>query len=353
MSDTQKKVVLIALGLLAIFIPLVPFLKPYLTQFAFLWVMMLMALTWDITGGQMGYNSFGNVIFLGIGMYATAVLQRDLFFTVDEYSSVAGGEQAVLTVGQYLTGLGGGMLLGAVLAVSVAVILGSSILGLRGHYFAICTLGLGVAAGELASGWDYIGAGSGLVTPLLPDALGDRARFFYYLFLVLALITFFVLRRVYSSRFGLAINAIRDDEDKAEALGLHTTRHKVMAWSIGAFFLSLTGGAFGNLLIFIDPTDTAFAGATFGVWMVLMAILGGGGTLWGPIIGATVFHITQEVFWTYLFGWQRVALGLLIVVVVVFFPQGILGWLRTKRPEWFGEVVDEEARKQQISLEAR
>ena len=153
MGDPKKKVIFIALGLMALFIPMVPFLKPYLTQFAFLWVMMLMALTWDITGGQMGYNSFGNVIFLGIGMYATAVLQRDLFFTVDEYSSVAGGEQAVLTMGQYLTGLGGGMLLGAVLAVAVAIILGSSILGLRGHYFAICTLGLGVAAGELASGW--------------------------------------------------------------------------------------------------------------------------------------------------------------------------------------------------------
>ena len=349
----QKKLLIIGLAVLALAIPMVPFLQAYLTQFAFLWVMMLMALTWDITGGQMGYNSFGNVVFLGIGMYSTAVLQRDLFFTVEEYSNVAGGEQAVLTVGQYLTGLGGGMLLGAVLAVLVAIILGSSILGLRGHYFAICTLGLGIAAGELASGWDYIGAGSGLVTPLLPDAMGSRSRFFYYLFLVLAVITVLVYRRIYDSRFGLAINAIRDDEDKAEALGLHTTRHKVVAWSVGAFFLSLTGGAFGNLMIFIDPTDTAFAGATFGVWMVLMAILGGGGTLWGPIVGATIFHITQEVFWTYLFGWQRVALGLLIVIVVVFFPMGIMGWLREKRPEWFGEVVDEEARKQQISLEAR
>ena len=82
---------------------------------------------------------------------------------------------------------------------------------------------------------------------------------------------------------------------------------------------------------FIDPRDVAFAGATFGVWMVLMAILGGKGTLWGPVLGAFVFHVTQEVFWTYLLGWQRVALGLLIVVIVVFFPQGIMGWWAARR----------------------
>jgi branched-chain amino acid transport system permease protein len=77
--------------------------------------------------------------------------------------------------------------------------------------------------------------------------------------------------------------------------------------------------------------------------MVLMAILGGKGTLWGPVIGAVIFHVTQELFWTYLLGWQRVALGLLIVLIVVFFPQGILGWMRERWPAWFGHRVEEEA----------
>ncbi len=75
--------------------------------------------------------------------------------------------------------------------------------------------------------------------------------------------------------------------------------------------------------------------------MVLMAVLGGKGTLWGPVIGAVVFHITQELFWTFLLGWQRVALGLLIVGIVVFFPNGILGTLRERFPHWFGETVVE------------
>ncbi len=321
---------------------LAPWLFPaYQTQLALLWMMVIFALTWDIAGGQMGYNSFGNVLFFGLGMYATAVVQRDLYFEFEEYAHVAGGVESMLTPVEYLTGLSLGMGLGAVIAVAVAAILGAGILGLRGHYFAICTLGVGFAAGEFASGWDYIGAGSGLVTPLFPDELGERPIFFYHFFLVLAAISFVTLRWLYAGRFGLAINAIRDDEDKAEAMGLHTTRYKTVAWCIAAFFLALTGGGAGNLFGFIDPTDVAFPVATFGVWMVLMAILGGKGTLWGPVIGAVIFHVTQELFWTYLLGWQRVALGLFIVVIVVFFPQGVMGYVRERFPRLFGEVVEE------------
>ncbi len=327
-----------ALALLILAAPLI--LPNYQTQLAVLWLMVLLALTWDIMGGQMGYNSFGNIVYFGVGMYTTAVIQRGLFFDIDEYAHVAGGTGSQLSLLDYLLGLGLGLTGGALLCVVLAVILGAGILGLRGHYFAICTLGLGIAAGEIASGWDYLGAGSGLVTPLFPETFFGRGIFFYYYFLTLASLTFVVLRYLYSERFGLAINAIRDDEDKAESMGLYTTRYKTIAWSVSAVFLALAGGAYGNLIGFIDPLDVAFAGPTFGVWMVLMAILGGKGTVWGPVIGATIFHITQELFWTYLLGWQRVALGLLIVVIVVFFPLGILGWIRERWPERFGERVE-------------
>lgn len=297
----------------------------YRAQLAMLWVMVIFALTWDIMGGQMGYNSFGNVLFFGIGCYTCAVVQRDLGLG-------------------YYEGLVVGSLAGMVLAVLSAVILGSGILRLRGHYFAIGTLGIGIAAGEIAGGWDFIGAGSGMVTPVFPGEIGDRNLFFYFVFFALAVFTFLTLRALYATRFGLALNAIRDDEDKAEAMGLHTTRYKTVAWSVSAFFLGLTGGGVANMLGFIDPTDVAFAGSTFGVWMVLMAILGGKGTVWGPVIGAVIFHVTQELFWTYLLGWQRVALGALIVIIVVFFPTGILGWLRERYPARFGHRVEETPR---------
>ncbi len=301
---------------------LAPILAPdYRTQLAFLWVMILFALTWDLQGGQMGYNSFGNILFFGIGMYACVVVQRDSGFG-------------------YFPALFLGMGVGAVLAVAVAALLGSGMLGLRGHYFAIGTLGLGIAAGELASGWEFIGAGAGMVPPLFPGAIGGRETFFYYLCFALAASAFAFLRWLYAGRFGLAINAIRDDEDKAEAMGLRTTQYKTTSWSISALFLGLSGGAVGNMIGFIDSREVAFAGATFGVWMVLMAILGGKGTLWGPVIGAVIFHLTKELFWTYLLGWQRVALGLLIVIIVVFFPRGILGWVHERWPELLGHRVE-------------
>lgn len=339
MSISGKKLGLYAGILLVSFIA--PYLFPTLqVQLSYLWLMVIFAMTWDIVGGQMGYNSFGNIFYFGAGMYITAVVQRDLYYDVDEYTELAGTID-MLTNEQYLTGLFLGLGASGIFAVVMAVVLGSAIMGLRGHYFAICTLGLGIAAGEIAGGIDYIGAGSGLVTPVFPSGLGEKGIFFYFLYFVLAIVTFFVLQWVYSGRFGLAINAIRDDEDKAEAMGLHTVRYKTTAWCIAALFVGIAGGITGNFIGFIDPIDTAFAGSTFGVWMVLMAILGGKGTLWGPVIGAVLFHVAKELLWTYLFGLQWVALGALIVIIVVFFPQGMMGYIRERWPEWLGHKVDD------------
>ncbi len=304
-----------------------PILVPALsTQLTFLWVMIVFALTWDIMGGQMGYNSFGNVLFFGLGMYACAVVQRD---------SGLG----------YLPALFVGLAASAAIAAAVATILGAGLLGLRGQYFAIGTLGLGIAAGEIASSWEYVGAGGGMTVPLYPGDIEFRKTFFYFLCLSLAVMNFLTMSRLYRTRFGLALNAIRDDEDKAESMGLHTTRYKTVAWSISALFLGVVGGLVGNIIGFVDPRDIAFASTTYGVWMVLMAILGGKGTLWGPVIGAVVFHTTQELFWIYALSWQRVALGLLIIIIVVLFPQGILGWARERWPSRFGVVIDEGTRR--------
>ena len=311
--------VVLVLGLIA------PLLLPsHAADMGLLWLMVLFALTWDVNGGQMGYNSFGNVFFFGIGVYACVVFQRDAGMA-------------------YYPGLFIGMGLGGLVAVISAAILGPIVLGLRGHYFAIATLGIAVAAGDIFAGWDYVGAASGITPPLYPGDIGTRNAFFYYLLFTLAAVTFLAVRWLYSRRFGLAINAIRDDEDKAEAMGLHTTRYKTIAWCVSALFLGLSGGAVGNLIGFVDPIDLAFAGATYGVWMILMPILGGRGTLWGPVIGAIIFHVTQQLFWTYLLGWQRVAMGALIVLIVVFFPKGILGWWQDRVRERANAAIQQSA----------
>jgi branched-chain amino acid transport system permease protein len=329
-------------GLILAFGIVAPFIFPaYTTQIALLWLMILFALTWDIVGGQMGYNSLGNIFFFGAGMYISAVVQIAIFTDVGAYTSARGGEQLVLDYGDYFFSLFAGTLVAAIGCVILAFLLGRIFFGLRGPYFAIGTLGLALAARELAGTWEWIGGGSGIAMPVYPGQPHEKSVAFYIMFLVLAALTFAFLRWLYQTRFGLAINAIRDDEEKAEAMGIHTMRHKLVAWSVSAFFLGMSGAIFGNLTGFVEPLEVAFPAATFGIFMVVMALLGGKGTLWGPVIGALLFHVVKEVTWTYLLGWQWVALGLLIIVNVVFFQEGIMGWMQRKWPERFGITVDQ------------
>jgi len=315
----------------------------YTFQFAVLWVMILFALTWDVMGGQMGYNSLGNIFFFGAGMYICAVVQIALFYDVGEYTAAFGAIKVDFTETQYFTGLFLGMAAAAVGAVVFAVILGTIVFGLRGPYFAIGTLGVALAAAELVGGWNYVGGGGGISMPVYPGGPDERSLFFYYICFVAGVCTFAFLKWLYSTRFGLAINAIRDNESKAEAMGVHTKRYKTVAWSVSAFFLGIIGGVFGNMVGFIEPLEVAFPTVTFGIFMVAMALLGGKGTLWGPVIGATLFHVIKELTWTYLLGWQWVALGAIIVINVVYFQQGILGWAMDKWPEKFGIAIEERA----------
>ncbi len=318
-----------------------PFLFPaYTTQIAFLWLMILFAVSWDICGGQMGYNSLGNIFFFGAGMYICAIVQIAMFTDVAAYTSARGGEQLVLDYGDYFSSLFLGTIAAAVGCVLFALVLGRIVFGLRGPYFAIGTLGVALAGRELVGTWEWIGGGSGIAMPVYPGQPHEKSVVFYILFFVLAALTFIFVRWLYATRFGLAINAIRDDEEKAEAMGIHTLRHKLAAWSSAAFFLGMSGAVFGNLTGFVEPLEVAFPAPTFGIFMVVMALLGGKGTLWGPVIGAILFHVVKEVTWTYLLGWQWIALGLLIVVNVVFFQEGIMGWVQRKWPERFGITVD-------------
>jgi branched-chain amino acid transport system permease protein len=321
-----------------------PFVFPHYTfQLAVLWIMILFALTWDILGGQMGYNSLGNILFFGAGMYICALTQIGLYYDIAEYTASSGEIKIDYTMAQYLTGLGLGTVAAAFGSVVLALFFGRIVFGLRGPYFAIGTLGVALAAGELMGTWGWVGGGGGISLPVYPGDPDDRALLYYVLCFVAAISTFAFLKWLYSTRFGVAVNAIRDDEEKAEAMGIHTTRYKTVAWSISAFFLGIVGAVFGNMIGFIEPLEVAFPTVTFGIFMVLMVLLGGKGTLWGPVIGATLFHVIKEVTWTYLLGWQWITLGALIIVNVIFFQQGIMGWMREKWPERFGLVVDRRA----------
>ncbi|MCP5084234.1 MAG: branched-chain amino acid ABC transporter permease [Alphaproteobacteria bacterium] len=319
-----------------------PFILPdYRTQLATMWLMIIVALTWDMTGGQMGYNSLGNIFFYGTGMYVAAVVGISLAYNVADYTNAAGGGIYKFTDGQYFGGIFLGSIAAGLFCAACAVIIGWITFGLRGPYFAIGTLGVAIAAGELVSNWDWVGGGQGIALPVYPGDFNIGKIFFYFLFAGLGCAVFIFVKWLYSTRFGAAMNAIRDDEEKAEAMGIHTLRYKLIAWAMAAFFVGIAGAISAFQLIHFEPLETAYQTINLGIFMVVCVLLGGKGTLWGPVIGAIMFHVFKEVTWNYLLGWQWVALGALIVVTVVYFQDGVMGWLMLKRPEWFGMKVEQ------------
>ena len=329
-------------GALLIFIIMAPFWFPnFTTQLATLWLFIIVAMTWDMTGGQMGYNSLGNIFFYGTGMYAAAVFAIALVYNVGDYTSAFGGGRFEFTDQQYFTGFIFGSLFAGFFCAIAAFIVGYLTFGLRGPYFAIGTLGVAIAAGELVSNWDWVGGGQGIVLPVYPGDLDEGKVFIYYAFAITGVVLFTFLNWLYKTRFGAAMNAIRDDEEKAEAMGIHTLRYKLITWAMAAFFVGIVGGISAFQLISFEPLETAYQTINLGIFMVVCVLLGGKGTLWGPIIGAILFHVIKEVTWSYFLGWQWVALGFLIVVTVVYFQDGLMGWLKTKKPEWFGIRVDQ------------
>jgi branched-chain amino acid transport system permease protein len=337
----NEKLSYIGLGLLGVFGPLL--FPDYTLQIAMLWIMVLMASTWDITGGQMGYNSLGNITFFGVGMYVSASIQVSMFYDLAEYTASYGAIKPVFTEAQYFGGLFLGILAAGLVCVLLALVLGLVVFGLRGPYFAIGTLGVAVAMREIVTTMDTVGGGAGISMPFLPLPIEYRSLFFYVLCFILAVLAHFTIRYIFSTQFGLAANAIRDDEDKAEAMGIPTLRYKQVGWAVAAFYMGCIGAVFGNMSGYIEPQNIAFPLPTFGIFMVAMALLGGKGTLWGPVIGAIAFHVVKETTWTYLLDWQYIVLGAVLIVNIVFFQQGIMGWLKTKFPEKFGIVVDQKA----------
>ena len=133
-----------------------PFLFPaFKVQLSILCVLIVLATTWNIQGGEMGYNSFGNILFYGLGMYLCASVQVGMFFPLAEWTESGGEKTFVHTPTQFFQGMAVGLVVAAIVPTIIAGLIGYSILGLRGHYFAICTLGLGVAAGEISGGRNY------------------------------------------------------------------------------------------------------------------------------------------------------------------------------------------------------
>ena len=287
----------------------------------FLYAMLAQA--WNVLAGYCGQISLGHAVFFGAGAYTSTVLVTR--FGVTPWA---------------------GMLAGALLAVLLSQAIGYPVFRLRGHYFAIATIAVGEIVQTLVISWDWVGGARGLFVPIVrPDSFRSfqfhqSKQTYYYIALGLLLFALAITRRMERSRTGYYFRAIREDQDAAASLGIPVARYKQRAMALSAGLTALGGTFYAQYILFIDPESVL--PLSLSILICLVAVLGGVGTLWGPLIGAAILIPLGE--------WTRVALGgtgkaidllvygALIMLVSVIQPGGIMalaerGRRRTGRPD--------------------
>lgn len=297
----MRRDILIGCGLLAIAIIVSMIGGPYLLRLSTIVLMYtILALSWNFIGGMAGYPSFGTAAFFGLGAYTGAVVQAS----------------------------GGSMYLAwctaALLTVFVSGFLGWVLLRLRGHYFAIATFAVVEVFRVLVNSMtDITGGGMGLNLPIPQMASVEaQAVFFFYMMLGLTAITFAVSLAVIYSKLGFGLRCIQQNEAAADILGINTTRYKVIAFVLASAFTAAAGAIYASWVYYIEPPDVF--DIMYSVKPIVMVLLGGVGTVFGPIIGAVIYLSLEEIVWRNLLQINTGALGVLIVLLVLYLPKGFL-----------------------------
>jgi len=269
-----------------------------------IFILVTLASNWNLIGGMTGYVDFGHAVFFGIGAYVMGILVT----RIDGYIQFAphlGFWQALPFAG--------------IIAALFALLIGLPTLRLKGPYFSIAMLGTFVAMREIIRILrPFTGGGSGLDLPPVLNRTGD-----YYFMLGLMGFVVVVMWWIRRSEFGQSLIAIREDEVGAEMRGINTTAHKVIAFMAAAFFTGTVGAFWAFQNTYIDPDVVFIEQRT--VEMVMMSMLGGLGTVWGPPLGAVTLYFLQDLVWGSFFQYHLLILGLLLIALVLFVPEGILG----------------------------
>lgn len=290
-----------ALGLLALLPRLVSSYK-LLTYTRFL-ILALTAQGWNFIGGYTGYAAFGNVAYFGIGAYTTGLLMLGKWH-VPFFPALAAG---------------------ALLAALVAALLGLPILRLKGHYFAIATLGVAEALSQVADTWDSVTEGStGIDLPIKSEG-----EFFYYTALGFVIAGLLGTAWFSRSKLGYGCIAIREDQDAARMLGINTTLYKVAAYALSAVFAAVAGGITAYQNIHVTPGD--FFKIDYTLQMIIATIIGGAGSVLGPVLGAGVYQLLSTYIWGRFIELHPTVLGLIIVLFIVFLPRGLMTVLARRR----------------------
>ena len=315
-ATPKRRAAYATLALVLVAFPLV-FDSPFLHHvMIILFMYALMAQSWNILAGFCGQISLGHATFFGIGAYSTGYL----FFAYQLSPWI-------------------GLLVGVVLAMLMAVAIGIPTFRLRGHYFAIATLLIGEGVQIFFQRWELVGAASGIFLPIVREQPWLSFQFhgtklpYYYIILGFLALASFVVWRLDRSRVGFYFRAIRDEPEAASSLGVNVTLYKSFAFMISAGLMSMAGAFYCQYVLVIDP-ETVFP-LSLSILVVLMAVMGGAGTLWGPIIGAAVLVPLSEVTRVYFGGTggslDLMIYGALIVLICIFKPEGLVGAVKVLR----------------------
>lgn len=278
----------------------------FVQQATFVCMYCALALSWNIIGGYAGYPSFATAAFVGLGSYAGALLQN------------AGVPMVLAWVGATLvTG-------------TFAALLGYGLLRMRGHYFAVGSISIVEVLRLTASSWSgFTGGGEGLNVPIMAGGPEFAGRVFLYAMLVVMVIAFVMTLLVERGRLGFGLRCIQQNEDAADMVGIDVRRYKTAGFTLSSLFCGTVGAISASWVAYIAPTDAFSILLTLKV--PVMVLLGGPGTLLGPVIGAASFTIIEQAVWSRFLDYNQAALGIVIVLLIFFLPGGLLGSLKKWR----------------------
>jgi branched-chain amino acid transport system permease protein len=258
----------------------------------------ILSISWNLIGGFTGQISFGHAAFFGTGAYTVALLMRsglNMYFA---------------------------LLIAGLMAAIIALPIGYICLRLTGPFFLIVTLGIGEIFRLATLNSEILGGSLGMVLPV--SMAYSKIPYYYCSFIVAALILFLTYR-IKKSSFGLALQSIREDVTAASVIGVNPTKYLVFAFSLSCFFAGLSGGLKALYDLYIEPNSTF--GFTVSISAVLMTVIGGIGTVWGPVIGSFIFVILQQFLLTSFPMIHLLVYGSVLIFLMLFEPKGFLGFI--------------------------
>lgn len=285
----------------------------YLHSLIMIFFWATLTASWNIIGGFAGQISLGHAAFFGIGAYTSTILYLKL------------GISPCI-----------GVLCGGVLATAVAAAISYPCFRLKGPFFTLSTIAFGEVIYLLSSYFrDLTGGAVGLLIPFKPSAwnlIFAEKVYYYYIALILMFVVILITKKIASSKMGYYLISLREDEEAAKAIGINTAQYKLYAMMISAFFAGVAGVFYAQYIFFIEP-KTVFS-ADLSTQFALMSIIGGLGTVAGPIVGAFILTPLSE----FLRGWlggsysglHLAIYGLILIIVVLAMPEGIVSWFSRK-----------------------